>query len=142
MRNFNIIAARRVCVAVTLLMSALVVGCSSAENERGAISGIVVLDGTPLESGTIALALVDSDYPIASAEIVAGKYELEAPLEAYKVVISSPQVVKEVSVYNQPGGPTRAITEETLPDKYNTKSELRIDVTPGKMERNFDLSSK
>lgn len=142
MTNPNDATLARTCLACGLFAFALATGCSSNEKPLGEVSGIVVLDGTPLESGTIALAPVDGEYPIATAEIVAGEYQIEAPAESFKVVIRSPKVIKKVNVYNQPGGPTREITKETLPEKYNAKSELRIDVTPGEMERNFDLSSK
>jgi hypothetical protein len=39
-------------------------------------------------------------------------------------------------------GPGRGMFEESLPEKYNEKTELTFEIRPGRNEKNWDLSTK
>ena len=59
-----------------------------------------------------------------------------------KVSISAPKVVGMKKLYNTEQAIERPVTAESLPDRYNAKSDLTIEVKPGKIERDFELKSK
>jgi hypothetical protein len=136
-------------IRAAVLAAALVaiVGCDSGPR-RQAVSGQVTLDGQPLDFGSITF-VPDPNGPKASGLIEGGRYEIEqsrGPLAGQKIVeIRAPQY--------DPKRPAPANTKEklyrldvapeALPDRYNSKSELRATVTEdGPNEFNFDLQSK
>jgi hypothetical protein len=106
------------------------------------VKGTVTLDGTPLEKGAISFTPVDKKTRTAGANIVAGSYSTQVPVGTMKVSISAPKVVGKKPLYDRPGSRERDVIEELVPAKYNEESDLRLEVKPGGMEKNWDLRSK
>ena len=115
-------------------------GCS--DPTKGVVSGSILVDGEPAETGSIAFFPVDGKSTTAGAEIMEGKYTATVPVGRAKVEIRVSEVVGETKLYNTPDSPVQPITQEVLPPKYNDESELLLDVKPGKNEQNYELTTK
>lgn len=116
-------------------------GCDNGSNAR--VTGTVTVDGAPLDKGAIRLVPLDGKSGTAGAEIENGEFYIEkAPATAVRVEISAPRVVGKRKAYDDPQSPVIDVTKETLPEKYNVRSELKKDVTKGENEFNFDLKTK
>lgn len=103
----------------------------------GEIHGTVTLDGKPLETGSINFYPVDGNTQTTGGVIKNGKFEVRVPV--------SNQIVKIAStiVTSPPGTPDELLTfKKLVPDKYNLKSELRLDVKAGLNEPVYELKSK
>ncbi len=121
---------------VLALAIGCVIGCQNSS--EGTLHGRVTLDGEPVMSGG------DHVYPggrvtaTASCLIKDGQYTAKIPVAKHKVAITSPQAAKGAKT------PTSTLEDgpavhETIPEKYNKKSELMVEVQPGTFEHNFDL---
>jgi hypothetical protein len=139
---------RALCGAALL---ALFVGC--AENAKNAeVTGKVTVDGKPLETGAITFFPVDGMGTTAGGTIEAGEYSVPVKITRQgqempqsirmKVTISAPKVVGMKKLYNTEKNLQRPVTAESLPEKYNAKSELTYEVKPGKNEKDWELKSK
>jgi len=125
-------------------MSAVLVisGCDDP-NGRQRISGTVSLDGQLLPDGEVSLRPFDTG-PSAAGQIVDGKFVLTSekgpPPGRYVVSIESNQSTgKKVTL---PGTSLQMDeTEQVVPEKYNTSSELVIEVKPGG-DNHFELDLK
>jgi hypothetical protein len=126
--------------ASALGLAILAAGCS--EPRTGRVRGVVSVDGKPAKTGSIAFFPVEGRGVTAGGAINEGKYAVEAALGKVKVEIRVPKVVGEEKAYDTPDSAMKQITEEALPAKYNDETELRIEVTPGEMTKDFDLSTK
>lgn len=104
--------------------------------------GTVTLDGKPVEHGTIALRPVDGNSPSAGAFITGGAFSQQVPLGSMRVEITSPRVAgtKKIAM---PGGSFAEVdvVEEAIPDAYNAKSTLVLDVKPGVNRVAYELKS-
>jgi hypothetical protein len=137
---------KKVCL---LLMGCCVIfalGCPSKKDEAGRknISGVVTLDGTPLQEGNIQFSPLDTQAPQGAGVIGGtttvkdGKYELKRDLGlyagTYQVSITHTVIIdlktnlpaEDPSQYYETPGAYRL--EHTIPDKYNTKTTLEITV--------------
>ncbi|MCE9565430.1 MAG: hypothetical protein K8U57_25685 [Planctomycetes bacterium] len=120
-----------------LLVMMLVVGCGGDE-QFGELSGTITYDGKAIENG--AITFYPEHGPTAGSIITEGRYSTKVSLGPAKVMISSSKVVGEKKVYNTPDSPAMPLTAEALPAKYNTATELRQDITPGKQTKDFNLA--
>lgn len=119
-----------------------VTGCDSSAN-RARVKGKVTVDGTPLENGAIRLIPLDGKAPTAGSPIEDGEYYVDnAPVTTVRIEITAPKVVGKRKAYDTPDSPTIDVTKESLPEKYNLKSELKRELTRGENELNFDLKTK
>jgi hypothetical protein len=116
-------------------------GCGDGSN-LAEVTGAVSIDGRPVDKGSITFIPADGQGPTTGAEIVAGKYTSEAPLGMSKVEIRVPRVIGKKRLYETADSPVQDIMEEVLPEKYNEKTELRLDAKPGRNEQNWDLQTK
>jgi hypothetical protein len=118
------------------------VGCGSG---RPTVSGVVKLDGQPLDGGTIFFTPEKGDSPTSSAVIGKdGTYHLEASPTKMKVVISCSKVTGKRKRYpDMPDSPEVDINEEVLPRRYSDekKTELTYTVVPGANQKDWDLTS-
>ena len=122
-----------------------IAGCGGPRYQgdpRAAIEGSVSLDGQPVDGGTINFMPVDSDGRVASALISGGRYEIaeeRGPTPGkYRVEISWNKPLGPVDEEN-PDAPQPS--EQVVPAKYNQNTELERDVTAGKNELDFPLTS-
>ena len=124
-----------------LLLAATLVGCGDASDNSVPVSGNVTLDGAPLPSGTLTLTPTDGVGPSAGAQITDGHYETKAvPGPKQVTIIAQREKAGGTAAANPHAGPA---TEQYLPAKYNTATELKTDVpTDGSDQVNFDLTSK
>lgn len=102
------------------------------------IDGRVAYDGKPIERGTITFFPSDGVGPSAAALIADGEYHVRIASGQKKVQIESLRVVG----HHRMMGPTSAMLEDLeqmLPAKYNTKSELHLEVKRGVTNGDFEL---
>jgi hypothetical protein len=120
----------------------ILAGCGQAMSE---VSGKVTVDGTPIDEGTISFYPADKKSQPAGGKIKDGMYSVQVPRGAMKVVISKPKVTGHKKLYpDDPKSKEYPVTKEDLPPKYSDreKTELKLDVTGGSQEKNWELSSK
>ena len=123
-------------------------GCGGAENDQpdlGLVKGIVSLDGKPLTGASISF-LPDAGRTASARTDANGYYELtyirDTPgckLGHNKVIITTlMENAEDDSALEGDDANTKVKpVKETLPAKYNTKTELEAIVKPG--ENNFDF---
>jgi hypothetical protein len=128
-------------MAIGIVCLVLAVGCDNGNT--ASVSGTVTVDGAPLTSGAIRLIPLDGKSGTAGAEIADGEYFIDrAPATPMRVEISAPRVVGKRKAYDEPQSPYIDITKESLPEKYNVRSELKKELIRGDNELNLDLKTK
>jgi hypothetical protein len=129
-----------------ILAAVLSRGCGPVDfSNRQAISGSVTLDGQPLDDGAILLeppSLYEAGTAVG-ATIRGGSFTIprdRGPMPGtYRVRIYSSSGVQAPPAAGQTEHTLRPMVER-LPEVYNTKSEMRVDVTDGGSNRfRFDL---
>jgi hypothetical protein len=105
------------------------------------VTGAISVDGKPAALGSIALIPVDGRGSTAGAEIIDGKYAVEALFNTYKVEIRVPKVVGEQKLYDAPDSPMKKLMAETLPPRYNDETELRLEIKPGETRQDYKLTT-
>jgi hypothetical protein len=126
--------------AVFAVAVGLLIGCSGG-SESGEVSGTVTYDGKPVEDGAINFFPSDGKSSTAGDVIKNGKYSAKkVPVGKMKVTISGSKVVGKKKVYDTKDSPEMPVTQELLPAKYNTASELTLDVKSGSNEKNWELA--
>ena len=121
--------------AVASFASLLCAGCGPATMQ---VSGKVTLDGQPVQAGIISFAPAEGTVPPVTANIADGAYYVVMEPGKKLVQISAPVVAGTRKEYNSPDAPTVEVTRETVPPRYNSRSELTLDVT-GALEKDFAL---
>jgi hypothetical protein len=124
---------------VGLVVLGLVVGCGGRPTTT--VEGKVTLDGAPVEKGSIRFVPSDGAAP-GGGEIKDGRYSVKVATGEAKVEITSPKVVDKKKMYDTPDSPMIDVTKESIPEKYNAKSELKYKVERGTNTKDFDLKSK
>lgn len=122
-------------------------GCQPAGPERAAVSGIVELDGKPIEHGAIAFIPSGPDGgPPSGAVIEAGKYSIPKEngvvVGSHRVEIRAPKKTgKQIPVAPPATSPTGTVDEvvEGIPAKFNTQSTLVETVESGPNTIDFNL---
>lgn len=130
---------------LVLISSALLatVVCSGCSEQRGTVSGQVTLNGQPLDKGMIVFNSLDpGSQASASADIVNGRYTLETTAGQKQVQITAPIVTGTRPEYAGPGAPVVEITEERLPARYHSASELTFEIKPGKNDKDWPLEAE
>jgi hypothetical protein len=126
--------------AAAILGVLLIGGCEKPT--KGVVTGAVKVDGTPVQTGSIAFFPTDGKSATAGAEILDGNYTAAVPFGTAKVEIRVPKVVGKKKLYDTPDSPMKEIMVESLPAKYNDASELTLDVKPGENRQDYDLTTK
>lgn len=111
----------------------LLAGCGESM-KQAEVTGKVTVDGQPLENGAISFFPADGKGPTAGSPIEDGEYFVQMPLadgdatqpRRMTVTISAPKVVGMKKLYNTEHSLERPVTAESLPPRYNAKSELTI----------------
>ena len=133
-------------VVAMLVVGSLTAGGCQRGSVRYAIKGTVALDGKPLDSGSINFRPVEkTPGPTAGAEIKDGKFVI--PREGgllpgkFRVEITASRPGKNV-VLDEMSGREVPAYEQYLPARYNTRSELRAEVSESKSNHfDFELFS-
>jgi hypothetical protein len=128
-------------VLFTAVLAALLTGCS--ENKTAMVTGTVTVDGQDVEKGSISLIPADGKGSTSGGDIANGKYTVSgASVGQMKVQIRVPKVTGKKKMYDTPDSPYRETYGEVLPEKYNDNTDLRLEVKPGKNEKNWELTTK
>lgn len=131
--------------AVTLALAAA--GCGGVEGPpREPVSGMVTLDGKPLEKGMITFIPESGGDLIVSGLVVDGSFHLPRPegpgLGVHRVEVRARK--QSGRVLKNREDPENPIKEqvEIVPPRYNQRSELRAEVAPGGDNRfTYELSA-
>ncbi len=141
----------RLSLCCVCIVAATLVGCGREGLERVIVSGTVTYRGEALASGRIVfLPTKGTRAPLSGAEIVDGKYTVEAkggvPVGTHKVKITAQRVDPKFAArgevlpnsYRDVGGPP---IQQYIPERYNARTELEITIPPGAGEITevFDL---
>ncbi|TVP98179.1 MAG: hypothetical protein EA381_13050 [Planctomycetaceae bacterium] len=130
-----------------LLLVVFMVGCGPSTDGRVPLAGEVLLDGQPLDRGSIEFHPQGEGGTLTGGTIQNGKFEIPA--------IQGPKPGKyQVRVFaagdsvaadpNEPPGPEaeQQVSKERVAAKFNVQSELMTDVgDKGEMALKFDVTS-
>jgi len=106
------------------------------------VSGTVNVDGKPLEKGSISFFPADGKTKTTGGDIEEGQYTVTVPVGVMKVEIHKPKIKGYKKLYNTPGAKEYPVFDEALPGRYNEHSELKLDVKPGRNQKDFELQGK
>lgn len=126
------------CAVLAALMVAI--GCSDPSN--GEVTGMVRVEGTPVEKGAITFVPADGQGQTAGGEIKAGRYSVRVPVGKMKVSISMPVEDKKKKLYPTADSPEMWMYREGLPARYNENTELEFEVKSGSNQKDWDLQAK
>jgi hypothetical protein len=134
---------RRIVILVIGPALCWLAGCSNNPLGREKISGKVTFQGKPLDAGEIEFSPLGQEPTQSGTTIKNGVYNLSTehglPPGTYRVMISSMKGGWTAEAREAGRPRTRAV--EQLPAKYNTKSELTVEVKKGGANRfDFDLT--
>ena len=133
---------RRVGLGFALAVGVALVGCGGGP-ATGDVSGVVTLDGKPIDNGYVTFIPADGKTQSSGGEIgTDGRYRLSSPVGPMKVEIRSSKVVGKKKLYNTKDSPEMDVRQEVLPAKYNSPTTLTYDVPAGSKEKNWELQSK
>jgi len=112
---------------LVLVTPLFLLGCGT---RKPVVEGLITLDGIPVRKGAIQLIPADGKGQTAGTGVVDGRYRMEASPGTMKVIVNWPQANGKML---DPGGSGQMIDRyvETVPPKYNEKSELTVTVKPG-----------
>jgi hypothetical protein len=127
---------------ITLLLAAGLValaGCTG-DPTKGDVRGTVTLDGVPLKEGAIRFSPIDGKSATAGGVIANGTCATTVPVGKHRVEITAIKFPEGVDIGRNSNA--EYTVAQLIPAKYNTSSELTIDVQPGLNEPKFELKSR
>ena len=119
------------------VMIASAVGCG-AGNGAVMVSGTVTYQSQPVEAGEIIFIPADTNLPSVAGKIEQGKYTCEVPKGENQVSVTAFREVPGKFDTSNPGQ-KNPLMEMYSPQKYNSKSELKVAVDAPKDDLNFQL---
>ena len=123
----------------------VVAGCGQDTGGKIGIEGNVTMDRQPLATGTISFRPLEPGKS-SGGTIKSGAYSLPAMKGLmpgkYRVVIRALRDTNE-TYFNDESGEDEVVREQYIPEKYNTNTELTIELTAdGPSNFDFNLSSE
>jgi hypothetical protein len=120
------------------------VGCGASN--RAAVAGRVSLDGKPVDGGMISFIPTDRSLGSAAwAEIKAGHYSIPAKtgpvLGTNRVEIRWTRKTGRIVAATPPSPATEEVIE-AVPTRYNSTSELKVEIKVDKNDVYLELKSK
>jgi hypothetical protein len=122
------------------ILALTIVGCGSGEEgpAKYKVSGTVTFKGENVKDGLIMFTPVEGGKGPEAGPIKDGKYSLRAKGGKQKVSITaSRDSGKTESDFK---GGTVPVLESYIPEKYNEKTELVVEVKKGGSEHDFKLT--
>lgn len=119
-----------------MLLTVLLGGCGF-DSDIGTVSGIVTLDGSPLEGASITF-LPEKGRPSSGGTDKNGHYKLSYSNDKSGAILGECQVTITTAFEDQDG--KRAA--ERVPKKYRAPAALKANVKQGSNKLNFELLSK
>ncbi len=132
------------CLCVVLLLA----GCGEAGPDRVAVSGVVNLDGKPLNNAYIVFSPEgETKGPKAKAIITDGKYQLKEEhgpfIGKMRVEIQSVGMEEEEFQKVRLEGKSPVVMKVFIPESYNVESQLKAETKLDKENVfNFDLKTE
>jgi hypothetical protein len=117
----------------TVLLS----GCSRATAVK--IGGKVTWQGKPVDQGVICFLPEDGQGGAVPADIKNGRYDLTVPFGPKRVEISSVKVTGQRKVMMGAQPMMMDVREELLPEQFNKKSTLRVDISANSGNKDVDF---
>lgn len=123
------------------LLAVFAVGCNPEKLPGlGAVSGTITMDGQPVPDATVIFDGAQPGETISQGKSDAsGKYELYYS-RGHKGATIGEHLV-HISTYDETGEDNSQIHKETIPARYNAKSELKATVKRGSNKVDFELKS-
>lgn len=132
---------RRLVILVLSIALAVASGCTS-DSRIADVSGVVTLDGHPIENATITFAPKKGGSPSNARTSVDGVFRLR-----YTRSLAGAEVgehIVKITTYraaNPDSDPPTPEVPERIPVNYNWSTELTADVKPGSNSVDFPLLS-
>ena len=122
-----------------ILFCLLLAGCGS-EGDLASVKGKVTLSGEPLEGAIVQFQPTAEDgSPSAGKTDAKGRYELMYTFDTPGAMPGEHVVTIRTAAAYYEEEDTDAPPVERIPAKYNTRSELKRTVEPGKNTIDFEL---
>ncbi|HEY2415054.1 MAG TPA: hypothetical protein VGI40_22610 [Pirellulaceae bacterium] len=135
-------SARLTGTSLLALVSSVFISCSQGPAE-GTVTGEVTFDGQPVKAGHVLFTPVDGNGQTGGGTIRDGKLEAKnVPAGKMKVELHGNKVVGKRKAYDTPESPWEDDIAELLPPKYNSKSDLTLEVKRGTQDVKYELKSK
>src|SRR5690606_31258058 len=113
-------------------------GCGSSDGLQ-MVSGTVSYNGTPLPEGRIQFRSLEGDQKAYAGGIENGEYSVRVAPGPASVEIRASRPVPGKFDESNPGEKEQ-VGEMYIPEKYNSRTELRVDVQPSTEKENFELT--
>jgi hypothetical protein len=118
----------------------MLAGCGKGSGSTATVTGTVKFKGEPIANGAITFIPDDGNGQSVSAKIVDGRYSIEVGPGPKKVTIMGEKVIgKQKQDPKFPRSEVKDMTEQFVPDEFNTATTLKRTVDAGGGEINFDL---
>jgi hypothetical protein len=129
-------------------MFLLASGCGGGGGDRGAVSGMVKLDGKPIEQGSILFTPVQGVHgSVTGGEIENGRYELTGKngpaLGRNRVEIRAMR--KTGKMVQKPFAPAGTLVPEkveAVSPRFNTNTTLTVEIQEGDNTADFEVSAR
>jgi hypothetical protein len=122
------------------LVAALCLAAAGCGKSKPIMEGLVTLDGTPIEKGTIMLIPATGKGQSAGGGIVAGRYRITASPVPVRVWINASRKDGKMPDPLNPGSGVMVDRYvEYVPDRYNEKTTLEVTITEGLNKHDFAL---
>jgi hypothetical protein len=122
-----------------LLLLASAAGCGTG---KPTLDGTVALDGEPLATGSILLVKTDGGMAREGGVIKDGAFQVTLAPGKYRVEINARRVVGKRKVVDFGPAGEAEVTEELISERYNTKTELSVDIKHGRNTVAWKLDRK
>lgn len=120
------------------LLLVLVAGCSKGK-PVGDVQGKVTVNGQPLAEGAVRFIPVNGDTAATGGLIRNGEFQVEVPVAKQRVEISSNIVDKEKTPPNATAD--QIVMKSLVPARYNSQSNVTLDVVSGVNEVEYKLTN-
>lgn len=139
---------RRLCPSPVLMLPFMLglVAAGGCGQPRTVVTGVVTLDGKPIEKGILTFTPERRDAPTATAVTDRnGVYSLEVSAVPFRVTIVAQRVVGQTKNDVNPNGPPMDVVEDVVPGRYGDPATTTLRTEPAARRRtvaNFELSSE
>jgi hypothetical protein len=145
----RVLVGRWLAIIAILFFTGSISGCGPGTDGRVKAAGEVMLDGTPLDNGTIELHPKSPGGTMTGGMINNGKFEIPAEQGpkpgSYEVRIFAAANTGATVNPNEPPGPESQAKApaERIPPRFNVKSELTTEIgANGEEALKFEVKSK
>lgn len=135
--------AFRTGVLLTMVSMLGVTGCGGKTPPTGYVSGVIKLNGQPLEGATVEFTPTTGRSSVAVTDS-SGKYVLKYTNTVDGALIGEHTVRISTGVAgsaSNEGGASSAGMPERIPPSYNAQSEVKADVKSGNNTFDYDIDS-